>query len=92
MFFSPSTDTSTISNITLKSASSVSYTLVTSTIVSQNNAEREEVRKLGRYNFLTIGYYSHFFLQICVIYRTRGEEFRKYSPKVFEPEENKATY
>ena len=41
---SPSTDVRTISDIALKSTSLFAYTLVTSTIRSQNNAEKEEAR------------------------------------------------
>ena len=48
---SPSAAASTISNITLKSASSIS-------IGSQHTAEREEARERGRYNKLTRVYCS----------------------------------
>ena len=50
---SPSVASRTISDITLNIASSISYTLVTSTIGSQNTAVREEYGEGGRYNRLT---------------------------------------
>ena len=53
---SPSAEASTIYDITINSASSISYTLVASTIVSQNTDEREEVIEGGRYNRLARGY------------------------------------
>ena len=56
---SPSAATSTIFNITLNSASSISYTLVISTIGSQNNAEVEEDIYVGKYKCITRGYCSH---------------------------------
>ena len=46
----PSTAASTIYNITINSALSISYTLVSFTIVYQHNAEREEAREGVRYN------------------------------------------
>ena len=53
---SPSTDIGTISDITLNSASSFAYTLVTSTIGSQYTDEKEEAREGGIYNRITSDY------------------------------------
>ena len=55
---SPSAAASTVSDITLNSASSTSYTSVTSTIGSQHTTEREEAREGGRYNRIFRGYCS----------------------------------
>ena len=51
-----STEVSTISNMTLNSASSSAYTLVASTIGSQHTAEKEGAREGGRYNRAVRGY------------------------------------
>ena len=51
-------ESSTISDITLSSASSISYTLVTSTIGYQHTSKNEEARKGGIYDWLFRGYCS----------------------------------
>ena len=55
---SPSTEVRNISNITLNSASSISYNLVTSTVEYQNTAEIKEAIQGGIYKRIARGYCS----------------------------------